>query len=68
MKLPEQTTHRLKVLFFFGLPDPLLNFGSGIRFKTDPRASGSFGNDPPGADRGDVVSRLAALGGHAVAL
>jgi hypothetical protein len=48
--------------------DPLLNFGSGIRFKTEPRDSGSFGNDPPSADRGDVVLGLAALGGHTVAL
>jgi hypothetical protein len=53
---------------FYGLSDPLLNFGSGIRFKTEPRDSGSFGNDPPSADRGDVVLGLAALGGHTVAL
>jgi hypothetical protein len=40
--------------------EPLLNFGSGLRSRTEPCASGSFSNDQPGAARGGVVSVLAA--------
>jgi hypothetical protein len=40
LKYPDASLGLLFFSSFYGLSDPLLNFGSGIRFKTEPRASG----------------------------